>query len=300
MENSGSSSTLSKIAESSYLGARQIFLVFTLGHPLDLAKTRSQSNPYKAFSFTVLKQIRQHEGIRGWYKGGSMNFSRMLLKETYRSPLRGFIKQLFGSNLPSNQDLTNVLTGLTMAMSDTFILCPLERIKVWMMTTERGQSSSLKQYFMPKDTTLGSFRLRDLFCGLEVSFFRSAISWVSFLVIEENIRRSVLAKRQSLTGEPTIPEQIFIGTVCGVLNSVITLPLDAVKTQIQRRPEGLSINDRRQISQTFKHLVKIHGVSGLYAGFQFKLPHYVIVAILTSGNIQRIDKIWTGTTSSES
>jgi hypothetical protein len=296
--NNNGSSTIGKIAESSYLGARQMIIVFLLGHPLDLAKTKSQSNPSKVYSVNILKQLVLTDGIRGCYRGGSMNFSRLVLKEAYRSPLRGFIKQFYESTLPARfnsqfPDAKNVFTGLTMAMTDTFVLCPLERIKVWIMTTEQGQSASLSRYFRPDNSTLKSFRFTDLFCGLSVSFYRSAISWVSFLVIEENIRKLILAKRGNLNDTPTLSEQVLIGTLCGVLNSIITLPLDAVKTRIQMRSVG-ETSEQLRIVQTFKYLVRTHGVRGLYAGFQYKLPHYIIVAILTSGNIQRIDKIWRG------
>ncbi len=41
-----------------------------------------------------------------------------------------------------------------------------------------------------------------------------------------------------------------------------------------------------------KDLVANHGLKGLYAGWQFRLPAYFIVGIIASGNIQKIDKIW--------
>jgi hypothetical protein len=77
-----------------------MLIVFLLGHPLDLAKTKSQSNPSKAFSLTVLRQLVRTDGILGCYRGGSMNLSRLVLKEAYRSPLRGFVKQFYESSLP--------------------------------------------------------------------------------------------------------------------------------------------------------------------------------------------------------
>jgi hypothetical protein len=232
------------------------------------------------------RTIYKTEGMLGFYKGGSMNFSRVMLKECYRSPLRGYMKQFYSQNLPDSfhtkyPDAKNVFTGLTMSMADTFIMCPLERLKVWLMTSPKEKTSYLYKYYQESGA-----RPKDLFRGLEVSFYRSAIAWVSFLVLEDKISKHIM---KSGSNEPTFVEQIIIGTACGVLNSAITLPLDTIKTNGQKR---FNTENKVEIVKEFKKIFKTHGVAGFYTGFQFRLPHYIIVGIITSGNIHKVDKIW--------
>jgi hypothetical protein len=289
-------STFQKIILSSYLGSRQMLLGFILGHPLDLCKTLAQAKPKSSSSnFSLLREINSKDGVRGFYKGGSMNLGRVMLKEAYRSPLRGFVKHFYATSLiPKNvehkyPDLKNALTGLTMAVIDTFIVSPLERIKVWIMTSEKERHNLLR-YFRKKDSELRRHGLADLFRGLRVSFYRSAISWVSFLLIEENVRLNVLNESETRDDLMSIKDQLLIGTICGVLNSALTLPLDAVKTQIQKRASETHAKD--EIMQTCKQIWSKHGLKGFYSGFQYRLPHYIIIAVLTTGNIQKIDKLW--------
>lgn len=276
-----------KFIKSSYVGVSLVIFTFTSNHPFDYLKTIKQANLSNSLTNRALvSNIYNLNGIKGFYTGGRANFLRAVLKESYRNPLRGFLKSFYSEKIPKSiqikyPEIRNVTTGVSMAGFDTFILCPLERIKVWVMTaTNKPQLTS---YFHQNQNLL-----RDLFKGLKVSFVKSAASWTSYLVFEEDIRKFVM-KSDTNNDEITISKQVLIGFLAGVANSILTLPFDTIKTQMQKYDSN---SEKQLIFSTFRNIVTAHGVKGLYAGWLFRLPSYIIVAIITSHNIQKIDKIW--------
>ena len=285
------SKIVDKIVRSSTIGGSQILLVFALTHPLDLMKTRMQADTQKLRGITYVKQIYHSNGLKGFYKAGIPNFVRAFSKEMYRSSLRGFFNSFYfglleSSNLNKNYpDLKNLLTGITMSTIDTILCSPLERIKVWLMTND-NKKPSFSDYFYQKKSF--SVPFKDLFRGLNVTFYRNAISWASFLIIEERIRNRVLLNKSHNLSQVTILDQLTIGTLSGIINSVITLPLDTIKTQFQKKDDSF----KHGIFNAMRHIVAKKGVLSLWNGWQYRLPSYVIVAIITSSNIQKIDKIW--------
>lgn len=285
MNNSKEKSFYTKFIESSYIGVSLVTFTFLSNHPFDYLKTYRQANVTNNMSNkTLVSKIYSLHGIRGFYTGGKANFLRALLKEAYRNPVRGIIKSFYAESIPKSiqrkfPEIRNVATGVSMASFDTFILCPLERIKVWVMTTEKNKK--IVSYFKENNFSMGN-----LFKGIKISFVRSAASWISYLVIEEDIRKYV-TKENLDKNNVSISQQILIGFLAGFVNCVFTLPFDSVKTQIQKCG-----SDKQNIVSTFKSILNTSGINGLYAGFFFRLPSYIIVALITSNNIQKIDKIW--------
>ena len=290
-EANSAATAIRKLAQSSYIGASQMFIVFALTHPLDLLKTRMQADiQHKLTGIHHTKAIYSQSGLAGFYKAGVPNFTRALIKEMYRSSLRGFFNKLYADSLPhtlkqSYPDLKNLLTGITMSTADTLIASPLERIKVWLMTSNERKPSML-QFFKRNETA--SALASNLFSGLNATFCRNTISWVSYLVAEERIRHLVVANKYANDESVSIMDQLVIGTFSGMLNCFITLPFDSVKTQIQKKDSVKTTG----IMRTMQLIVDTKGLAGLYSGWQFRLPSYIIVAIITSSNIQRIDRIW--------
>jgi hypothetical protein len=277
-----------KTFKSSYIGVTQMMLAFGLTHPLDLFKTNMQASLKSQNSFDLIKQ-QLRKGPSSFYIAAIPNFSRVFFKELYRSPLRGFLKKFYNENLPANMsaaypDLKNVLTGLTLSITDTFILCPLERVKVWIMTNS-DRNRPLRQFFVNNN---GQPILRNLFRGLNVSFCRSTVSWISYLTIEEKIRLYLCKKFSKSQEDVPISLQVLIGAFSGACNLLLTHPFDTVKTQIQKKDATTSKSFLRALID----LYRTNGLGGVYSGWQFRLPSYIIVAVITSSNIQKIDKIW--------
>ncbi len=73
--------------------------------------------------------------------------SRCILKNTYRYPLMVGLPQFYNKNLPGqireNKKLLKLLTGASIGLVEATLTCPIERIKVYFMTTtDKGLSYS--------------------------------------------------------------------------------------------------------------------------------------------------------------
>lgn len=285
---------LKKSLDSIVVALPRVVITFGAGHPFDLVKTRMQANPFIHSGVLLSKEIFQKTGIKGFYTGGVPNLARALLKETYRSPLRGGINYLCNQSMPgASPESKSILTGVSMAISDTMIICPLERIKVWLMTNYQENNRKLTSFFNLRDyNELPIYK--DLFKGASVSMVRSTMSWVSFLVAEGKIRRAIAEWSPRVENANDLPfaEQILVGSLSGIINGICTLPFDTIKTNVQKE-ENVKKVSLESMYKTGKELVKTHGfVKGLYPSFLTKLVHYSIVAIVTSDIIQRVDRIW--------
>ncbi len=86
-----------------------------------------------------MREIYETKGIRGFYAGALPNMSRCLVKNTYRYPLMVGLPSFYQANLPSkikeNKQFLRLLTGISIAMVEATLTCPIERVKVYFMTT---------------------------------------------------------------------------------------------------------------------------------------------------------------------
>lgn len=78
----------------------------------------------------------QEKGWRAFYNGFSLNLIRIMIKQAYRWPLWISIMAFYKDLLPqTNEILRQSVTGFTVSFAELLIITPLERIKVWLMTT---------------------------------------------------------------------------------------------------------------------------------------------------------------------
>lgn len=116
--------------KAAFYGALLKNLILPLEHPFDLLKTKLQSESKQQFSLKkYIYSLYQQKNLRSLYAGYSMNCLRITLREFYRWPLYLFLNSRFNQQV-SNAYLSKALTGMSIALIDVMILCPVERIKV--------------------------------------------------------------------------------------------------------------------------------------------------------------------------
>jgi hypothetical protein len=300
--------TFDRLVASSVLGAFSGSLEFAAGHPFDRVKTQLQLQASTGAGGTgrsVAAWVCSMSGLRGFYAGGSANFARLTGKAVYRHPTRGLIKKTIGQLLPPplrhpatwwsadrRRDALNALTGLTMAATDAVVLTPMERLKVLRMTQPAASCHS------GLGSQLGLWReegrlLRELFRGVAPSLLRGCVSWCSYLVLEE-------AVADGLTGRYPAARPaggVVAGTIGGLVNTALTLPLDNAKTQFQKHREGRAgggggVPCPGSVRQALSDVARVSGIRGLYAGWAVRLPHYVLVGTIQAQIVPRVDAVW--------
>lgn len=274
------------------IGAVTTALHFSVNHPFDAIATKMQATsgpPYPTARGQVRAVFRE-SGVPGFYRGGLANFSRLSFKAAYRGPTRPAVKSAVARCVhdgPRKQEVVNAATGVAMALADTIVLTPLERLKVVAMTAPTGTRLWAPLAGWWRDGTV----VQQLTRGMLPSFLRSSSSWTTWLVLEERVdttvRRSAFVAQQSwFVGE--VLRSLITGIIGGLVNVGATLPFENVKTQFQRHGSV----ERRSIAAVLAYLFAQRGLRGVYAGASVRLPSYVLVGAIQAQAIRRVDALW--------
>lgn len=142
-------------------------------HPFETIKTWMQSenqSPSRAIT-----HIYRSKGIRGFYAGFLVNGLRVTSKNAYRWPLTVYLISFFrkiSREWGWGLGAAGTAAGLVTAMLESVIICPLERVKVWLMTS---YCNIRYKSFWDWVT------LRNLYDGFQPLLVKQVLSWVSFL-----------------------------------------------------------------------------------------------------------------------
>lgn len=104
----------------------------------------------------VAKMIYKESGILGFYRGYIPNTIRVVYKQLYRFPLMIYLPNLNQGKLSQTQTknfkayVGKTFAGLALGLIDVFLVNPLERIKVWLMTNHT--KSKLKVFLAKSDS----------------------------------------------------------------------------------------------------------------------------------------------------
>jgi len=176
----------------SLIGAFRAGLSLVIEHPLESIKTQWQDKNNISSNKEIVSSIYREKGLIGYYRGFIPNLIRVAFKNFYRWPMMLYFPHFFDRSIPDRlvhlfPGLTKILTGLVIANIETFIICPLDRLKVFFMTSSTKSQNLFKNFYNYHKGNL----IRELFRGLGVSFWRSNVSWVSFLYLDHKLKRSL-------------------------------------------------------------------------------------------------------------
>jgi hypothetical protein len=180
-----------------YLGAGIIGSIrggmgLILEHPLESIKTQWQDRYTIKSSKEIVNVIYYEKGLMGFYRGFVPNLLRVSSKQLYRWPLMLFFPRFFDKNIPEMikqkiDGVSKICCGLSIANIEIFLITPLDRLKIYFMTNSTNRSA--KHMFVYFYKAHKNNLLRELFRGLEPSFWRQNVSWVSFLYLDFKIKK---------------------------------------------------------------------------------------------------------------
>ena len=174
----------------SLIGAIRGAISLIIEHPLESIKTQWQDKNTITSARKIVNEIYKTKGLTGFYRGFSPNCARVVFKNCYRWPMMLYFPSLFDKILPENlisnfSSLPKILTGIAIANIEVFIICPLDRLKIFFMTSASKGVNMFKYFYINHKENM----MRELFRGLGVSFWRSNVSWVSFLYLDDKFKR---------------------------------------------------------------------------------------------------------------
>lgn len=236
----------------------------------------------------MTKEIYKNYGLKqGFYAGFLPSLVRGVIKQVYRWPLMLVLPQFFSKVIPDSlqktyTSLPKISSGMTLAAIDTFIVCPLERLKVCLQT--KRNDLNIRTFFRENNREVA----KSLFRGLEPLFYRQMISWVSFLYTDfkfKELARAFLG----LTPKDQLENShlLFISALVGVTNIAIVMPFDATKTLYQQHSDDFA---KLKMRETMKIVYKSGGIKAFYYGWQPRLIQYIIQSLFTVTALERLEE----------
>lgn len=272
--------------QAGLLGAGRGLLGLVFEHPFDTIKTRCQAHPEEPSVVKVATNIHKIHGFKGFYSGFIPNGVRLAGKQMYRWPMMLGFPPFFQQILPvslQQQYPTSVKTATALAIAnfETLIVCPLERLKVYLMTADH-KGKGVFEFLKANKSSV----IRALWQGTSAVWARQVTSWVSFLVADEKFKtweRQRIGKK-----ELPFPSLLKVSFCVGAVNTLANMPFDVAKTQLQKdrfmKNEGL-----------FKTVYKIYqsyGVRGLYLGYQVRMAQYMLQSVFTVTLLEKLERSW--------
>ena len=286
----------SQLLISAAIGVSRTIGGLPLEHPLDTIRTRWQANPtYSRNALEVVREIYKSKGLLGFYSGAIPNTTRRAVKQTYRWPMMLFFPSFYRDRLlpsPIQQRyprLPKILTGLSIANFEILVINPLERLKVWLMTSP--ERISLLEFFRQRLNT-GDV-VRELYRGTSAVFYRQNVSWVTFLYVDELTKTKFREYKQNQ--DLTHLDLFAAGMIVGLVNTGAMMPFDYVKTQKQK-----FFQNNQSMFEIFKTTLKQEGITRFYVGWKVYLVQYAIVAILTVNVLDKLEQKFKNSTANKS
>lgn len=262
---------------ASTLGAFRASIMMPIEQPFDYMKTQIQSTLYRGPAWNFVRNHISTYGIARMFRGLVPNTIRASLKQAYRLPLMIYIPNFF-RRFTRQENNIQVLTGMTIAVAESYIICPLERIKIWLMTSPQP---TLKAFLND------GAGLKDFYSGVKPLLMRQSLSWVSFLGFTSLFKESVI----SYKGYTDFYDLVAIGMLVGILNTTVIMPADFIKTHSQKFGNlgGMSmVSCVSLLTQAEKSIFSKLMI--VYCGWRIRVVHYLINSVATISLIDHLEK----------
>ncbi|CAK4084087.1 unnamed protein product [Aphanomyces euteiches] len=252
------------------------------GHPLDLIKVNMQTMPTPKAGEAPLyssatdcaRKIIAKDGIKGLYRGMSaplVGVTPIFAICFWGYDMGALIARKAagmkdGDKLSTNQIL---FAGGFSAIPTTIVMAPGERIKCLLQIQSQAVARGEKPQFTGMAdcakhlyTTGG---LRSVYTGWEATLLRDVPGSIGYFGGYEGVKRALTPEGQS-------PEELnafrtFVaGGMAGVINWVVAIPPDVIKSRIQAAPEGTYASGVSGIVEAYKKLVSAEGHGALFKG----------------------------------
>lgn len=239
-----------------------------VGHPFDLVKVRLQSAAPGVYTgaMDVVKRTLAKDGVTGLYRG--MGPPLLGVTPIFAISFWSYDvgKKLVYAATPNRKDQSLSLSelafaGFFSAIPTTFVMAPMERIKVLLQVQGQGGSAS---YSGPVDVVRQLYKeggVRSLFRGTVATLARDGPGSAAYFVAYEIVKKA-------MTPAGADPSQLHLGSIvfaggmAGVAMWTIAIPPDVVKSRLQSAPAGTYTG----IIDCTRKLIAQDGVRALWKG----------------------------------
>ncbi|KAG7323860.1 hypothetical protein KOW79_013562 [Hemibagrus wyckioides] len=240
------------------------------GHPLDTIKVHLQTQPKASFSQHVLytgtldcfRKTLSREGVWGLYKGMGAPLAGVAPMMAISFFGFGLGKQLLQNDASVPITSTHTfMAGMLAGVFTTVIVAPGERIKCLLQV--QSTSGQLK-YTGPMDCAVKLYKqqgIRSVYKGTVLTLIRDIPSTGFYFLTYENLKHILTPEGQSVESLST-PRILLAGGVAGIVNWVVALPPDVLKSNFQTAADGRYSG----LMDVLRTLLREEGARALYKG----------------------------------
>jgi solute carrier family 25 2-oxodicarboxylate transporter 21 len=263
--------------------------VAALMYPLDLVRALQMANSgsgAKLSTMQLLSNFKDTHGIQGFFTQG-------LAPELARSTWMRLLK--FGlfpiihekmTGLPEKAGTagTKAVAAMLASVPEAVSIMPLEiaKISLQLDTSKRfGNSMFTAMNSVYNEKSLPGFAIGYLGIQARQALWTAGY-FASIGYFEDKVNKAIdtiNANRKDTKIDKSsksvqVTSQLLSGFLAGVFGAVLNTPFDTIRTTIQKRMlSPVPVPGATDILGVAQEIVSARGVSGLYAGFQFKAFH---------------------------
>uniref|UniRef100_V9L626 Mitochondrial carnitine/acylcarnitine carrier protein n=1 Tax=Callorhinchus milii TaxID=7868 RepID=V9L626_CALMI len=242
------------------------------GHPMDTIKVRLQTQPlpphgetalYTGFLDCFSKTVRR-EGVRGLYKGMMAPFIGITPVTAVLFFGYGLGKKLQQQNpedpLTASQ---RFVSGMLAGFFSVSIITPAERIKCLLQVQ---RASGERHFSGALDCLRGVYRcsgIAGIYKGTGLTLARDIPATGVYFLTYEGLKDYLTPRGESVS-ELSVPRILLAGGTAGIMNWIVAIPADVLKSRFQTAPEGSFPNGFRDV---LRELIEQEGIRSLYKGF---------------------------------
>lgn len=161
------------------------------------------------------------------------------------------------------------MAGAFSAIFTTPIMAPQERLKCVMQTQDlagKGSGPVYESSWACAKGLLAEGGIMNLTRGLEVTVMRDAAASMAYFSVYEVLKAKIADATTGVRGDISFGGIIAAGGCAGVLNWVLALPFDVLKTRYQSAAIGQYSGAFVGSNSVLKELMATEGVTALYKG----------------------------------
>ncbi|KDO28744.1 hypothetical protein SPRG_05698 [Saprolegnia parasitica CBS 223.65] len=250
------------------------------GHPLDLIKVNMQTMPAPkageapmyASAVDCARKIVAKDGPRGLYRGLVAPLATItpIFATYFWGYDLGALIARKAAGMADDEKLSMsqiIFAGGFSAIPTTVVMSPGERIKcllqIQAQAVARGEPPQYKGMVDCASQIYRTGGLSSLMRGWEATLLRDIPGSVGYFGGYEGFKR-LLTPTGTSTDDLSALRIFFAGCMGGVINWIIAIPPDVIKSRIQTAPDGFYTGSG--IVDAYKHLVTTEGHAALFKG----------------------------------
>jgi len=239
-----------------------------VGHPFDTYKVRQQTSSPSSSSSSSTTPLRALN-IRTLYAGLSAPLATTpILQAASYTIYQGVKARLLSNKNHKTQTKKNTIIAIAAFAASApapLIITPIERVKIIMQTQGNTPANNGKTQIIHTSPLQAAKHIiktqgfRQMFKGATPTLLRDVPGTIAFFLTYENIQAYHHSRTVVETPFATSMWALFAGGTAGIMNWVVALPADVIKSRMQAGMGDSFISVSRQVVQQ-------GGIAALYKG----------------------------------